>query len=330
MSNREFDRDRPRQPALPKPYAFVPLPDGRPQLAQPTGHERYHKDRYSGTITGTLIARSDIHVASGLLERRPSDRKYPLIKAHMRSNGRPVIPATSLKGCFRSIVEAISPSAVHVTKANLVNQDASFKHRPNIKTIDPSARLFGAQGYLGSVAFGDAVLEEGETTITTTPQLYSPSPNAYYDSGRIKGRKFYQHGQRAEGSVPLEVCQSNSHFSLTIHFENLEKAELGLLLTALGISEPRFCPKLGGGKPACLGTLEVSNLRLQLLDIKKSYIYTNFDMKEESNEKEEIADIDTFPVASLNANLVLSTQLNKLATLLRWPNNKHDCPDQMY
>ena len=324
MNNREFDRDRPRQPALPKPYGFVSLPDGRPQLAQPTGHDRYHKDRYSGTITGTLITRSDIHVASGLLERRPKDRKYPLVKAHMRSNGRPVIPATSLKGCFRSIVEAISPSAVHVTKANLVNQDASFKHRPNIKTIDPSARLFGAQGYLGSVAFGDAVLEEGETTITTTPQLYSPRPNAYgtyYDGDRIKGRKFYQHGKRAKGKVPLEVCAPDSRFSLTIHFENLEKAELGLLLTALGISEPRFCPKLGGGKPACLGTLEVSTPRLELLEVKKSY--TDFDIMEEA------ADIDTFLTASRTTNLVRPKQLDELATLLRWP-NKRDCPDQMY
>ena len=325
MRNREFDRDRPRQPALPKPYGFVSLPDQRPQLGQPIGHERYHEDRCSGTITGTLIARSDIHVASGLLERRTQDRKHPLVKAHMRSNGRPVIPATSLKGCFRSIVEAISPSAVHVTKANFSQQDTSFKRRSNIVAIDPSARLFGAQGYLGSVAFGDAVLEEGETTVTTTPQLYSPRPDAYgayYDGGRIKGRKFYQHGKRAEGSVPLEVCRSKSRFSLTIHFENLTDGELGLLLTALGISEPQFCPKLGGGKPACLGTLEVHNLRLQLLHVKESY--TDFDSQAQASN------IEVFLTASREENLVLSKQLEKLATLLHWPNEEHECPDRMY
>ena len=323
MRNRQFDRDRPRQPALPKPYGFVSLPNQRPQLSQPTGHERYHEDRYSGTITGMLVAHSDIHVASGLLERRTQDRKHPLVKAHMRSNERPVIPATSLKGCFRSIVEAISPSAVHVTKANFSQQDAPFKGRSS--TIDPSARLFGAQGYLGSVAFSDTVLEEGQTTITTIPQLFSPRPNAYgtyYDHRRVKGRKFYQHGTRAEGDVPLEVCPPDSRFALTIHFENLTNGELGLLLTALGIAEPRFCPKLGGGKPACLGTVEVSNIRLQLIQVKESY--TDFDSQAEAS------DIDAFLAASREENLVLPQKLEELATLLRWPNEERECPDRMY
>ena len=83
------DRDNDREPSLPKPYDFVPLPPGRPRLEKPTGHHRYRADRYSGTLTATILARSPVHVASGLLEPT-RDRQYPLVKGVFRSQGIPV------------------------------------------------------------------------------------------------------------------------------------------------------------------------------------------------------------------------------------------------
>src|SRR5689334_5819296 len=112
-----FQRDRggrgPVEPPLPKPYELVPLPR-RATQGRPAGHQRYNQ--LNGVLYAVLLARSPVHVASGLLERK-RDPQYPMVKAHFRTNGQLAIPATSLKGCIRSILEAISPSSVAITRA---------------------------------------------------------------------------------------------------------------------------------------------------------------------------------------------------------------------
>src|SRR4051812_26279867 len=102
---RRFDRPDGEEPP-PKPYAFVPIPQGSTSPKHPAGHDRYQDELLTGTITGALVALSPVHVASGNIELtggRPS-----LVKAHFRRNDRPAIPGSSLKGVIRSIVEAIS------------------------------------------------------------------------------------------------------------------------------------------------------------------------------------------------------------------------------
>lgn len=333
MSFRDRDQGQNMQPPLPKPYDFVPLSEQRPQLAPPAGHERYQEQRLTGQISGRLVAQSDLHVASGLLQRRPDDRQYPLVKAHMRTNGCPVIPGTSLKGCIRAIVEAISPSVIHVTKASLNDDDMRFRPgrgertdaKKHIVALDPAARLFGAQGYLGSVRFSDALLEAGETVVALTPQLYAPRPKAhdtYFDGRRVKGRKFYMHGDRAQGNLPLEACPPGSRFAFTADFENVSAAEVGLLLTALGIGTPRFYPKLGGAKPACLGTIAVEDVTVRLFQPRNSYI--NF-----QSQCEPCA-IAPLLESGQAQGLVLETQLQHLVALLAWPVEDRACPDRSY
>ena len=191
-----------------------------------------------------------MHVASGLLTQS-RDPRYPLIKAHFRVNGTPVIPGTSLKGCMRSIVEAISPSSVSITRAPQLPRD--LKASDKTKHLDVAQRIFGALGYQGQIRISDAALDGGQTAIQGTPQLFSPRDEApvYLDArGQLKGRKFYMHGRLASGDLPLEVCPVGSTFTFRLDFENLTPGELGLILIALGLGEPRWYPKLGGGKPA--------------------------------------------------------------------------------
>lgn len=304
------------QPPLPKPYAFVPLPEGRPRLARPVGHHRYQPDTLSGVLRATIVARSAVHVASGLLEQT-RDSKYPLIKAHFRVNGNIAIPGTSLKGCIRSIVEAISRSAIHITKA----QDLPNDTRPSrsVDQLDPAARLFGTQGYLGLVRFSDAVLSEGKVITVPTPQLFRPR-----DGRRPRGRKFYMHGELAKGDLPLEACDVGSRFDLRMDFSNLTRGELGLILIALGLGEPRLWPKLGGGKPACLGTIEVLDPELIIDDPHASY--RDFDPVSEPQPEPIRPLID----AARTEELVLDDQLNRLADILRWPRKDRECPDRNY
>ena len=327
------DRGRgPQMPPLPKPYEFVPLPDGRIPLEAPAGHHRYQAERYSGTLTGQIIARSPVHVASGLLEQS-GDRKYPMVKAHFRTQGRLAIPATSLKGCIRSIAEAISRSSVQVTRAREIERPAEVREKDRREVtarLDICQRIFGALGYQGMVCFADALLPADlPAVIIPSPQLFRPRPEStdtYFEGRRPYGRKFYMHGTLAKGDMPLEACPIASVFALHMAFENLSAGELGLVLTALGQSEqavqPRFYPKLGGGKPACLGTIEVANL--SLTGFTGAIAYADFDPVPQP------LDLATLLAAARTERLVLNEQLGRLAEVLRWPREDRECPDRNY
>lgn len=326
MTYRDRERGGPPQPPLPKPYEFVPLPAGRIPLAQPAGHDRLKADLVHGVLTATLIARSPVHVASGLLEPR-RDRDNPLVKAHFRTNGRPAIPGTSLKGCIRSIVEAISLSSVGVI-APKNRHDIPDNLRPSTRrdALDVSQRLFGTLGYQGAIRFADALLLHGNTTIFRSVQLHAPAKTKQpylNDDDKAEGRKFYMHGKPAEGGLPLEVCPVDSRFELTMHFQNLTRGELGLLLFGLGLGEPRLWPKLGGAKPVCLGTLEVSTPKVCLSTPTERY--SSFD--DDDHTEVELATL--FQEAHART-LVLREQLDKLADILRWPNEGRNCPERNY
>src|SRR5438045_1891335 len=109
-----------------KPYAFVALsPEGK-SVDTTAGHEKW--TGLSGVLTCPIRAITPLHVASGLMVPTDHLRQYtdikwpatftePLVLEHYRTTGHRAIPATSLKGCVRSVVEAISRSCVSKTRA---------------------------------------------------------------------------------------------------------------------------------------------------------------------------------------------------------------------
>jgi hypothetical protein len=105
-------------------------------------------------------------------------------------------------------------------------------------------------------------------------------------------------------------------------FENLTGGELGLLLYALGLGEPKLWPKLGGAKPACLGTIEVVDARLETIDARAAY--ADFDVA-----PQPLA-IAPLLQAARDEKLVLDEQLQRLAEVLRWPREDRGCPDRSY
>lgn len=318
-------RGRPQQPPLPKPYEFVPLPEGRVPTAPPAGHHRYGEGRLSGSLSGQIIARSPVHVASGILEQAPRDREYPLVKAMFRVGGQPAIPATSLKGCIRSIAEAISRSAVQITRARDLPREYQPSRRPEREGVDRVQNIFGTLGYQGLVRLADAPLLEGRVITVPTPQLFRPRPESvdtYFDGRRPRGRKFYMHGAQARGDLPLEACEAGSRFALRLEFENLTPGELGLLLTAMGLGEPKWWPKLGGGKPACLGTVEVVEPVLTAYEPRATY--TDFDAAPAPLAVEPLL------AAARSEGLILEQPARRLAEILRWPREDRTCPDRNY
>jgi CRISPR/Cas system CSM-associated protein Csm3 (group 7 of RAMP superfamily) len=319
---RRFDRGEGSEPP-PKPYAFVPITEGRTGQKHPEGHRLYREGLLTGNITGTLVALSPVYVASGNVELtggRPS-----LVKAHFRRNGRPTIPGSSLKGAVRSIVEAISepPSCLRITQARPEQLPQNARRCADKERLCVACRMFGAMGYLGQVRFADAVLESGETETAHIPSLFAPRTRerVYLDRGMVKGRKFYRHGQRgqtAHGNVPVEACPAGSRFPLTVHFENLEPKHLALLLTAVGQGQPRLIPKLGGGKPACCGSIEIKEVAVTTLSPRDAAL--NF----ESESRSENLETFTGQGGAINRD-----NLNRLSEILKYP-GEIPCPEGSY
>ena len=131
------------------------------------------------------------------------------------------------------------------------------------------------------------------------------------------------HGALAPGDLPLEACPPDSRFGFRMDFESLTPGELGLLLIALGLDETyRLWPKLGGGKPACLGTIELADARLATLDPRAAYV--------ELEAEPAPRAIGPLLQAARAEGLVLEPQLRRLAELLRWPRPDRACPDRSY
>jgi len=193
--------------------------------------------------------------------------------------------------------------------------------------------MFGAMGYQGQVRFSDAVQRENETEITTVPSFYPPRPRerVYFDQEGVRGRKFFYHGEQAPGNVPIEACPAGSNFDFSVHFENLTAGELGLLLIVLGqgdLSEgerpaqkpyPKLHPKLGGGKPACLGTIDIALGELLVSDQKLAWSDYDAGLTTETPA----------PYLAAAGALVLDSQLKDLANILEWPSTRR-CPDRNY
>lgn len=236
-------------------------------------HLIYNRERYTGRLHGTLAARQPLHIGTGLLvppQTLGLDDAAPLVKAFYRAGDQVVIPGTSLKGAVRHLVEAITYSAVSKVSprtrrsVNLPDNlygESRYDSRRRRGELDPAGRLFGAMGYLGHVQFADGRLQEGRTSVMDIPPQYEPTAS--------QGRRYYPHALKdpRQPLWPLEVVEPGGVFAWRIHFENLTEAELGVLLIALGQSDPAICLKIGAGKSSGLGGVMCQNVLAETCDL---------------------------------------------------------------
>ncbi|WP_018084487.1 RAMP superfamily CRISPR-associated protein [Desulfurispora thermophila] len=87
----------------------------------------------------------------------------------------------------------------------------------------------------------------------------------------FRGRKFYYHSQQPEvgrnnsaAREKHEVARKDSVFQGQVVFHNLNREELSLLVFSLGL-DGSFCLKIGYGKPAYLGSVQVELLKVENL-----------------------------------------------------------------
>jgi hypothetical protein len=310
-------------PSAPKPYGFVEIePLGSKDRQRPAGHERYQPGTVSGRLEATLIVATPLHVSSGRLKMRRR-KEPPLVKELTRVNGQPCIPASTLKGVVRSVVEAITHSCVRISQARADQLPAGAAACRDKENLCLACRMFGALGFEGHIRFDDAMLREGTLGVARMPALYAPRgrTRAYFGGSEVKGRKFYQHGRPVtQATTPVEVLMPESQLGFTVRFENLALGELGVLFTALGLGKPSLVLKLGGGKPACYGSTMVRLDDLQVWGSTQD-LYVSYD----------IARIATHPDRYLQDAqvLILPDQLQELASLWQY-NIRRECPSGNY
>lgn len=230
-----------------KPYAFLPFAAPVVDTAPP--HDRFEARRLSGWLELRLQALTAVSVLSGRLVVTGDGEAY----AEMASlGGRPCLPGSSVKGVVRSVAEVCSASCAGAGVSGGVCARRA-------RRACPACRIFGyasgAVSYRSRVRMDDFVLAAGhEPTLVRIPQLFAPRGEVYQVGGRPRGRKFYFHGKPESGSVPLQAAGAGAAFTGRVYFEDLDRAEAGLLFFALGL-DGSFDWKLGHAKPAYLGSL---------------------------------------------------------------------------
>lgn len=333
-------------PKNPKPYAFVPFAP-RVRAVDVLGHDKLDlANQYSGRLLYTFKALTPVFVGGGSYALG-ADVGFPqerVVNPFYRVDGIPTIPGSSLKGVVRSIVEAVSPSCLTVTRVppNLLPRNVTLAqtHRSQCGPTHacPACSMFGRMGQLGKARFSDAQTEEkAQTQLFRLAALYAPrafrTPRVYLDKdkekgGRFKGRKFYYHSRPAEDprQPPVEVLRVGQLLHGQVDFENLTAAEMGLLFFAAGV-DGTLVLKLGGGKPAGLGSLQVVHAELRLL---KEDHYTEADAQENVYRERGLLDFIHKAVdAAATQRLFLFEQAQALADILKYPTERN-APQGMY
>lgn len=197
------------------------------------------------------------------------NNRIPLIKTMVQGIDQKLsIQGSSLKGCIRSVYEAITNSTLAVI-TNKYRSQIPTERLPcrNKEQLCPASRVFGALDWQGLLDFSDAKCENMGFSTGFMPSLYRPRPdesNAYLIQGRVAGRKFYYNTIRAidkgqNSGIPVQQAGREYIFKTKLNFKNLLPEELGTLLIVLG--QDSKCPialKVGGGKPIGMGTMTVN------------------------------------------------------------------------
>jgi hypothetical protein len=325
----------------PKPYEFVSFPKERPNLQRPVGHHKYLSDRLHGTLYLTLKVQTSLHVSTGVVVMGSDiGSRIPLIKTMVQGVDQKLsIQGSSLKGCIRSVYEAITNSTLAVITSKYRNQIPT-ERLPcrNKEQLCPASRVFGALDWQGLLDFNDAKCESMGFATGFMPSLYRPRPepdSAYFLRGKVAGRKFYYHTVRAidkgqNAGIPVQQAAREYTFTTVLHFKNLLPEELGTLLIVLG-QDPKhpIAFKVGGGKPIGMGTMTVTVEKiLQAQNLQQRYSTYNLN---ESNELtgEKLQQFIQKNLQAAHSRLVQKPQLEELTAVLRYPTDREP-PSGMY
>lgn len=321
--------------AAPKPYQFVSFPRERPRLERPTGQDKFDKKLVHGTLYLTLQVQTSLHVSTGVVVPGSDvESRVPLIKTMVQGTEKHLlIQGSSLKGCIRSVYEAITNSTLAVITGRY--RDKIPPERlpcRNKQELCPASRVFGALDWQGLIEFNDAKCQSVGFNTGFMPSMYRPRPEACLDErGKVAGRKFYYHAIRAiekgqNQGIPVQQAARAYTFTTQLQFKNLKPEELGTLFVVLGKdSKHPIAIKVGGGKPIGMGTMTVDITQARILekfeDLRARYSqYAPSDNNLLTGERLQKFIQEKIKIA--HSQLIQLPQLQQLAEILRYPTDR--------
>jgi CRISPR-associated RAMP protein (TIGR02581 family) len=215
-------------------------------------------------ITGELVAVTGVRVGMSAESAMPTATDLPVIKD---ANGRPFIPGSSLRGAVRAhierIVRAFEPSVGNGKGAsNPTNTDEwavpPARRRQLANRDDYESAVFAESCRVERV-FGSPWIAS-RVRFTDLPLLTDGAEPELRDSVAIDREK-----ESVANKYDFEAMPAGVRFGLEIVAENLDDAELGLLL--LGVRElERGNIRIGGFKGRGLGVVQLENVRYEWVD----------------------------------------------------------------
>lgn len=328
-----------------KPYKFVSFPQERPRLEHPAGHDKFDKNRLHGTLYLTLKVQTSLYVSTGVsVPGSDIATRVPLIKTMVQGVDKHlVIQGSSLKGCIRSVYEAITNSTLAVVTSRYRDKIPSERLPcPNKEQLCPASQVFGALNWQGLIEFNDAKCESMGFNTGFMPSLYRPRPepgSAYFNTrGKVAGRKFYYHTIRAiekgqNQGIPVQQAAREYSFTTQLQFKNLKPEELGTLFIVLGQdANYPIALKIGGGKPIGMGTMTIELTQAKILqnfDDLRSHYSSYTPSNNHLLTGEPLQKFIETKIKTAHSQLVQLPQLQQLAEVLRYPTDREP-PEGMY
>lgn len=223
----------------------------------------------------------------------------------------------------------------HTVKEGYRQQTSRFDYAKSIfGTID------GKSGYKSKVSFSDAV-------VCTTVQpggakevvLEEPKPTSYLDylkqndglatyntdGFELRGVKQYWLHKRIDipefsgkGNAVIRALAKDTGFKGFIRFQNLTKAELGLLVWGLRLEEDSWM-NVGKAKSYGYGAISVSDINVKTIDIKKAYDMENPVSSDSFMDPFKEQDIDCLIEAyKREASEKLGSQINETESIKKF------------
>lgn len=225
----------------PAPRNYFGIPHGPVNRSvEPIYHDSLDTvELATGAVALEIETLAPVHVGSGAFELS-GDR---ICKEPVRRGGVLVIPATSIKGMSRQVLEAISASGSPFDRAE---HHKAVRRGPG-SGLSPAAAVFGTLGLQGRVGFDDAVPAPDGQPAEIAPESILLS--VAYPPQKPVGRRFYgpmPDGADQPASVPALAIPAGTVLRTRMRFRNATRAALGGVLISLGVG--RFTPRLGGGK----------------------------------------------------------------------------------
>ncbi len=264
------------------PYNFVPVTNKGPK----------RKVREQGALTGYIDCCIKVKSALFLPDMNAklnNDGYYDIYKI----NKEVVIPGSEIRGCVRSVFEAITDSCFSTINHDTDNHDTEENFgkylpcpcRDNKPKYCAACNLFGTINH-GAVASRISFFDAKAENVRVSDYFYMieglRQPNAkvkklYFINGKIWGRKFYVHSSSKLRTITqrnpydkfdkavkkaVKAIEEGSTFSFKVFFNSITREELNALRYALTLgennAESNYCHKIGAAKPLGAGSIKIT------------------------------------------------------------------------